>query len=406
MPTVIDIPKVGQIAFPDTMGDDEINVAAGELYDRADKGERLRKESAGQLRKAARASANLKIWDLGDKTVRATMGALGTASEWIREGLASSQGFTTGGLQRGRELITGSEKQPITQITSRDIAEQAKYQPDETDPVYTKVGKGVANALVGLAADIISPEGVVMAPLGVGGLGRKTLMAAIAGQSTLAAEGGIEALSAGDVQAGTEQLAMATAGAYATYALRPGGLFDMTPQSTKTVANAAEWLRDAVEAPKKAEIKPETTLKEVADAGQEVVQGELKVEADAAKPKEAAVDVRSGITDVDARWDAAHGIGKKSLWTRTKEKLTSAKENFQRHFIDLDPKTDGAVINTLRVAEEIPIYSKFTAARNMSSIIGKLDKAKMDVFERAVILPDLVKDVEAGLHSGKDLPFG
>lgn len=116
-------------------------------------------------------------------------------------------------------------------------------------------------------------------------------------------------------------------------------------------------------------------------------------------------DLKSADAKVEARWQAAK-LAKKSIFDKAKEALVNTKNAFTRHRPKLDPKTDAAEINILRVHEVVPHYAKSEAANVIRGITAGLGPRKYDLFSRIVILRDLVKYSERLLAESKDLPFG
>lgn len=108
---------------------------------------------------------------------------------------------------------------------------------------------------------------------------------------------------------------------------------------------------------------------------------------------------------VERRWQAA-----KLKPTPLRDKLTNAvravKNSFTRHFPELDRVRHAPEIEILRQHEAAPQLAQMKAAEDIHAIAGNLGPKKFGVFERLVILPDLLRDIDRGLHEGKELPFG
>lgn len=107
---------------------------------------------------------------------------------------------------------------------------------------------------------------------------------------------------------------------------------------------------------------------------------------------------------VEANWQASRGIGKAPLLARIKADLEKAVHEFTRARPDLNPKTDGQVIDILRRGDEISHYSKKTAYEAVKGILAGFGEDKVQAFEKAVILPDLIREAEKGAYQ-QGYPF-
>lgn len=116
--------------------------------------------------------------------------------------------------------------------------------------------------------------------------------------------------------------------------------------------------------------------------------------------------LQSSSRDVEARWQAAHGIGDRSFLQRIKTGAVELKNAFTRHFPKLDPKTDGREIDILRHFEATPLWAKEMAGQMMRGFTTGFKREHLNLFERVVILRDLARDIAAGEYAGKELPFG
>ena len=111
--------------------------------------------------------------------------------------------------------------------------------------------------------------------------------------------------------------------------------------------------------------------------------------------------------EVEKRWTDAKGLKTDGFLKRNKELMIDLKNTWRRHFIYLNPKTDGEITETLRQFEAIKTYSQASSIVSLRGITAGLSPAQYEVFSRNIILNDLVKDFEKGLYKGKkDLPFG
>ena len=111
--------------------------------------------------------------------------------------------------------------------------------------------------------------------------------------------------------------------------------------------------------------------------------------------------------EVERRIRAAKGIPRDRWRTRAYDAMKRAVHSFTRHYPLLDSKTDGDVIDTLRLFEAVPEYSKVTSVHILKRITGNLSEEQYDVFARNIILPDLLKDIDRGMFEDRErLPFG
>jgi hypothetical protein len=117
----------------------------------------------------------------------------------------------------------------------------------------------------------------------------------------------------------------------------------------------------------------------------------------------------SEIPEIEARWQAAKGIKSTSIVKRAIDALKSGVHSFQRHFPLLDPKKNSQTaitVDTLRQYESAPEWAKAVAMDQLAEITGNLDAKAVDVMTRMIALPDILKDIEQGKYTGRDLPFG
>jgi hypothetical protein len=110
--------------------------------------------------------------------------------------------------------------------------------------------------------------------------------------------------------------------------------------------------------------------------------------------------------DVQHRMRMAKGIKPPPFYKNIEPALVKIAQAFTRHYTGLG-KEDAAVADILRQFEAVPEYSQAISMNLMHKITDGLGKNGYDLFSKAIILPDLVKDIDRGLYEGKDaLPFG
>jgi hypothetical protein len=111
--------------------------------------------------------------------------------------------------------------------------------------------------------------------------------------------------------------------------------------------------------------------------------------------------------DAEARFQEAHGIDKESLLTKAREFAGLFGRQMTRHFEHLDPAQDALAIETLRRFEAGLDAAPTIAWKRMLSWVDGMKASDMRMFERALILPDVMKDIEAGLYDDKlgSVPF-
>jgi len=102
------------------------------------------------------------------------------------------------------------------------------------------------------------------------------------------------------------------------------------------------------------------------------------------------------------------GLLPPSIRERVSEWLTTRKHMFTRHFLYLDPEVsvEAAVADKFRIYEASPQWASLQAISAILKTTGDLESdAELDLFTRLLILPDILKDIEAGLYDSKPVPF-
>lgn len=118
-------------------------------------------------------------------------------------------------------------------------------------------------------------------------------------------------------------------------------------------------------------------------------------------------DLRSNDPAVEKRWQSAK-IQKEGLWSRLKQKGEEMKNAVTRpaYAQDLDPNKDGRYIEWAAQFSQVPAVSRQRAYNVLQGLTNKLAPKSFSVFQRDIILRDILKDIDRGMHAGKDLPFG
>ena len=117
--------------------------------------------------------------------------------------------------------------------------------------------------------------------------------------------------------------------------------------------------------------------------------------------------------DVEKRWQAAKGIKQPGVFSKVKDFFIKGKQS-TKHFPHLDSSNpmDAGIANILRIYQNIPQYTKAVAENSLKGLTAGLGKNQYDIFERNVILADLLGDIDTkndagvGMYDNKELPFG
>lgn len=118
--------------------------------------------------------------------------------------------------------------------------------------------------------------------------------------------------------------------------------------------------------------------------------------------------VQSSYEEIEKRWRGAHGARAKGLKPRFLKALDELKR-LTRHYPDIDPSAgidQASAQETLLELERAPKWASTVAYDRISNVTDGLTLPQVDLFERALILPDIIKDVDAGLYDAKEMPFG
>ncbi len=112
--------------------------------------------------------------------------------------------------------------------------------------------------------------------------------------------------------------------------------------------------------------------------------------------------------EVDQRLKAAaKSPGRPGYMQRGKDFLSNMHKAFTRHFIHLDPKQDGAVINILQEHQEAATAAWEKAGYTAVSFLKDLSPAERNVFTMNLVLADMIRDIDSELLDGNaELPFG
>lgn len=199
MPSIVEIPGVGEVEFPDSITDDQIAEAAGRLHREANP-----PSSPGLLDRAKAAVGSavsaLSDWDnvkrfmeAGAERIAQSRLADAEAGRVGAAALSSGIGSVAGAAQRGLETISAGNQVlpgPIGTSGAADVARASAHPLTPTvqiprvpeDPQRSEVGQigaGVANVAANVVEGFLTPLG--MATLGAGALGPAAQRALAAG---------------------------------------------------------------------------------------------------------------------------------------------------------------------------------------------------------------------------------
>lgn len=272
------------------VSDDVLQEFANDVFPdlvRAEKGIGLRREAASQMKKTEQARLTSDIWETGEKVDRALLGSFGWVFGKVNENLREVQAPVSEGIQRGSEVITGSENETYRSISSMEAAAEMMLEPDNsataglkrnaiiqgmlaggslsspavasasTIPVAApEVTRAAFNTGVGLLGATISPAGIATLPLAyTSPIAAMTVRAGMVGEGALAAERAIDAAMTGDTYgavAGGLETALFTAGGATSPKLR---------QAPKTGAALEQVMSELSVKPKvEPSAKPETPV--------------------------------------------------------------------------------------------------------------------------------------------------
>jgi hypothetical protein len=114
----------------------------------------------------------------------------------------------------------------------------------------------------------------------------------------------------------------------------------------------------------------------------------------------------SNYENVEQEIKDSYGLNSIGLMTKIKDWLRSVKDGFTRHFEHLDTRKYGELADVLRVYESTPERAKIKATQMISKAIENLDKSEYNIFQRYIILKDMMGDIDKGLIGDGNLPFG
>ena len=107
--------------------------------------------------------------------------------------------------------------------------------------------------------------------------------------------------------------------------------------------------------------------------------------------------------------EEARGVRKESFVKRHKEKFVQIKNDFTRHFPDIDPKKYPNISNTMRVAETAREGAVAKTQNRLSDILGGMTEPEYQNFTMQLILPDMLADIKKfkiQLEDGEKFNFG
>jgi len=76
-----------------------------------------------------------------------------------------------------------------------------------------------------------------------------------------------------------------------------------------------------------------------------------------------------------------------------------------RHFPYLNEKEDAIIYDILRRLQNVKQYAVFRSKTLINSFIEGLDKYELELYQRIIVLEDLIKDVEDGQYIGREIPL-
>lgn len=162
MPTVVNIPTVGEVEFPDSMDAAAIETAAGELYDQANPPkpslmQRVKDWAAPGLRAYGEAMAeDARVNEAAGQAIRDTAGAV---LDKVQEGASQ--------MSRGARMMGIADFGTVTRPLTPPIP-LPRVAPDPQRSTAGQVGSGLANVAAGVVEGFTTPLGI--ATLGMGAL--------------------------------------------------------------------------------------------------------------------------------------------------------------------------------------------------------------------------------------------
>jgi len=159
---IIDIPKVGQIDFPDTMSESEINAASKRLYDEANIPEKSTLQRVGEI--ATRGAAQTIPGAMAGGAIAGPPGALvGSMALPIGDALNSLINMISGGVNKVTGTNIGQLQMP-SQVASQYLTRAGLAEPQSTGERMIEAGAGGISstlaqlpALMKLGAQAVSP---------------------------------------------------------------------------------------------------------------------------------------------------------------------------------------------------------------------------------------------------------
>lgn len=119
--------------------------------------------------------------------------------------------------------------------------------------------------------------------------------------------------------------------------------------------------------------------------------------------------VTASLPEIEARWQANRGVQAESIRAKAKEAIDALKK-LTRHFPEIDTSAgplEATVHELLLDHERAPKWAQAVAYDELARITEGLKPEEVDLMTRLLVLPDILKDADAGLYKGaKELPFG
>jgi len=108
-------------------------------------------------------------------------------------------------------------------------------------------------------------------------------------------------------------------------------------------------------------------------------------------------DLESTDPKVEREMVASEGLQYPSVLDKLTDVAVKLKHEFTRHFEYLNPKTDGKIMDMLRVYEALPRISKLRTIQILRGITYGFGSKKMRVFSRYLVLGNELRNFKNGI---------